>query len=178
MTQTLESLQRVVVFRDCLASDATLGYHGTIVRIRTSSIRRYPSQPQHWVYSVYVPSRDECFDVQADEMLVVHDGKSHNLPECIVMDGKGHFCDVRFHGQPADDNLMIHGAYRIRGCDWRLFTFRKSEEKFPCFLIKRPIAPYSHGVSRLSYQVPQRDHLDRAYVTRAIADLIGARWKK
>lgn len=37
--------QRVIVFKECPVSGATLGYCGTIIRVRTRSICRHASDP-------------------------------------------------------------------------------------------------------------------------------------
>ena len=135
-TQWLAAGQGVIVFQDCPESGATLGYYGTVARVRTASIRRNPSLPEHWVYSVYVRSFNRCVDVAASDLLATGNWESPDLPH--IPEDADPILELRFHGKVAQDNSVIEGAFRPPGREWWLFSFRKSAKRIPGMKSRTP----------------------------------------
>ena len=149
----------------------TLGYHATIVRLHTSSLRRWPNLPRWWEYSIYIPYRGEVSRAKARDLIVYDEPDDSHLPV--------HFDDGRplyhIHTRLGADNPVIHGAFRAeREGEWILFTFVKAKQKRPGVLLRIPTAHSPARVGQLHFDVPTSDILDLAYVRNRLAEVFVA----
>jgi hypothetical protein len=82
-------------------------------------------------------------------------------------------CEVQFDGDLTADNEIIDGAYRLPGRGWDRFVFQKFEQSHPSYQLRMPVSGGRIGPAVLCYNVPGKDRLNRAYVLRALAEIIG-----
>lgn len=165
--------QRAIVFQDEQASGDVLGYHCTIVRVRTRSVRRHPDRPDRWVYKVYVPVERTHKDVESRHLFVTGgiDPPEWSEEEAAIEP----ICEFRFDSEIADDNDEIRGAYRVPGCQWERFLFRKGDQPVPDYQLRVPVGGFQVGAGNLCYNVPATDRLNRRYVLAALAEIVGVK---
>ena len=147
-------------------SGATLGYCGTIIRVRTGSICRHASDPGFWMYRVYVPFFQACMDVAARNLFPTGGLDLAKLPVEDDADNQGSEFHIACDPDIALDE--IHGTFRI-GAVWYHFTFRKGDEPQPTFELR---IGQDNGVSvagSVHFQVPRDTRLNASFVLREIA---------
>ena len=169
MTVPYRPGQRCVVFKDDPVSGATLGYHGTIVRLLTRSIRRYPDVPDLWYYRVFVPALNRKVDVAAQNLFVTGEIDQSATDERPPEDN---VCEIRFDYPPREDNSEIHGVFRLPGRGWELFSFQKREQSEPTFELHMQVEGVESGRCEILYSVPATERLDRAYVLKSLAKIL------
>jgi hypothetical protein len=131
----------------------------------TSSVLQNPLQPAEWVYRVFFPHFDRAFDLHPHEFFA-----TGTLDPTVVFPS---CCEIQFDTKPANENDQILGAYRLATRDWNHFTFRKSDQVRATYRLNLPVTPRGARPSVLYYNVPRNDVLNRDYVLRAIAEIIG-----
>lgn len=169
ITEPYQPHQRAIIFRDDLASGATLGYHCTIIRVRTRSVRRYPNRPDRWVYRVFVPYFNTHMDVVSYDLFVTGVIDTANLPP--EPPPKRPAYELRFDSQMAEDNHEIQGAYRSPGREWVRFSFCKCDQPVSDYQLSLQVDGFQIGAGRLGYNVPMTERLDRRFVLRALAEI-------
>jgi hypothetical protein len=167
----LQPNERVVVIAEDQGSGATIGYYGTVVRVHTSSMRHYPSNPALWKYSVHVENLQDCIDVAATSLFATGEVSDAGLP--CENDRSKPVIEIRFHHSLIEDNTEVHGAYRLPQSEWRLFRFRKSEVSRPSYQLSVPIPDELSRVGELEFQIPLWLCLDKSYVFQALSEVHG-----
>lgn len=162
--------QRVIVFKECPVSGATLGYCGTIIRVRTGSICRHASDPGLWKYRVFVPFFQACMDVAARNLFPSGRLDLAKLPVDDDADNQG--SEFHIACDPETELDEIHGAYRI-GTVWYHFTFRKGDQPQPTFELRLATDSGISVAGSVHYQVPRDTRLNASFVLREIARVLG-----
>lgn len=170
-SEPLQPRTLVVVFKESPESGATLGYYGTITRVLNSSVVRHPEQPDWWIYRVFLPHFNRHFDIPARQLIATANVDPTEPSRDPV-------CELQFDSRPNADNDEIHGAYRLPSRDWDFFDFRKSDQSAPTYQLSMPLELPRKRASKLSYQIPSTEVLDRDYVLRAIGEIIGVELSK
>lgn len=146
--------------RDCY-SGYSLGYHATIVRLHTSSLRRFPTCPRMWEYTIYVPYRNHLTREKARDLVVYDKFDSGVLP---VQDDD-RLPQYHIHTKLAPDNQSIDGALRgTSNGDWMLFTFEKTSQPHLSMQLNAPTSHSRVRVSRVQVSVAESEILDLSYV--------------
>lgn len=156
--------QRVIVCQE-ESNDPTdtAGYYGTVIQILAEAKLQFPSQPLLWQYRVFIPFLDRVVTVPG--RLLVSTGILGDTSENLDW-------QICFDTIPADDNLEIHGSYRIPGSGTTYFKFRKMETKVATYRLALQIAT-ALPESRLIFDVPRTTQLTPQYVRAAIRRILG-----
>lgn len=163
--------QRVIVFQADLSSGDTLGYHGIIVQLHAKSRFQYPNDPERWVYRVSVPCLGRHVDVASMDLFATEG--LNDFPLRLETALSQPVCEFRFNSPIEEDNCQIEGAFRMPPRKWVTFTFRKSERPQAEYKLSFELDGLQLGAGQLHYEVPTTDRLDRQFVLRAIAGIIG-----
>src|SRR5262245_40650731 len=150
ITQPYRQGQRCIVFKNDAVSGATLGYYGTVLHIVTRSLRRHPDVPDLWAYRVSVPSLHKHLSVSAQDLYVTGEFDEAAIEDDPAQDN---CCEIRFDQAPREDNGEIHGAYRLPGRDWELFSFQKREQSHATFELHMQVQGTGTGRCDLLYSV-------------------------
>jgi hypothetical protein len=81
--------------------------------------------------------------------------------------------EVCFDGVPAEDNLVLSGEYREASGSYGRFCFTRRSILQPSYRLRLPTEWSEIRAPLLAYEVPETERLDRAYVLRALADVLG-----
>ena len=163
--------QRVIVFQADLMSGDTLGYHGTVMRLHATSHRQHPSNPERWIYRVSIPCLRREVDVASIDLFATE--ALNDSPLASESAASQPVCEVRFETQIGEDNNQIDGDFRMPSRKWVRFTFRKNEQSQAEYKLSFQLDGFQLGSGHLRYNVPMFDRLDRQYVLRAIASIVG-----
>ncbi len=167
----------VVVFLDEGASGATLGYYGTLRGVCSSTMASNAHAPDRWYYWIHVPALEQLIAVEARNFLVLRDvdGQPRALPpeEVARLDAAIEPCELKFDCLVAPDNRELFGRYRFGICERGLFHFRKCDQVEPTYRLVLPVEGKHAGRSKLTFQVPGRQVLDRSYVLRMLVAVLG-----
>jgi hypothetical protein len=173
MAEPYERQQRGIYFKDDPTSGATLGYHCTVVRVHSTSVRRFPDHPNRWIYRVFVPFFDSHMDISARELYVTGDIDTQELPP--ELQTRKPACEVRFDSELGEDNDRIDGAFRLPGREWERFSFRKCEQQISDYQLRVPVEGAGLGGGKLRYNVPMGERLDRHFVLVALSEIVGVK---
>ncbi len=168
----LHPRQRVVAFKDCHVSGATIGYHGTIVARSNSSVRLHPERPDLWEYRVYIPYFGHECQVPARDLLPTGDHDCQDDPPApeSPVDDINMLC---FYCVVALENDKIWGAYRKPGKHWCQFTFERFSITSPSYKLHAPVTKDGISAASLLYNVPWEETLDKEYVLHALEEITG-----
>ena len=163
--------QHVIVFHADLMSGDTLGYHGTIVQLHATSQRQHPNNPERWIYRVSIPCLGRQLDVASIDLFATKALNDFHLPSETAASHP--VCEIRFQSQIDEENDQIDGAYRMPSRKWVRFTFRKADQLHAQYKLSFELDGFQLGSGYLRYNVPTTERLDRQYVLRAIASIVG-----
>ncbi len=169
----LRPRQRVVVFPRNDASGATLGYHGTVVRLVSESLLKQPFLRDSWVYRVYVPYLKRAIDFTARDLLALEEWDEIELP--VATDEAEPAGEICLEQICTDDNGEIRGSYRVYEHRDTHFLFQKCDIDVADYQLQLTTTGDDAGSSQLSYRVPFAQRLDWKYLLCALGEITGVR---
>ncbi len=153
---------QVAVFPIGDAGKATIGYYGTIV-----------GRWNDWTYWVLVPSLGGAIAVRDWDLLIVQEATDGNH---LITTQAWHLAErrweIEFESLPEADNTVLRGKYRIGSVAKGRFKFEKSNLPALTFFLRMPAKATGSSRSKLNFKVPTGDVLDRAYVMKALAEVL------
>jgi hypothetical protein len=175
--ETIPPGSRVAVFLGDSSSQATIGYHGTLLGICPGVMGRNPRSPRSWQYYVELPTLGRVIEVAAVDLLVAcdHEGRTVMVAADSLVRQEDAFepREVQFFSPVEDDNEELYGRYRFGMSERGAFYFKKRDQRLPAFQLRLRGQLFHRSRVRIYYDVPSHERLDREFVMNALADVIG-----
>jgi len=175
-TEPIAPGTRVAVFLDEGASGGTLGHYGTLLGVCASTMASSGNRDRKY-YRIHVPALGRVIALESTHFLIIRDtnGESQLLSpaEIAHLDEVIEPCELEFESPVSDDNNELYGHYRFGLWQRGWFHFRKHEHPQPSYQLGMPIAGKHEGRAMLRYRIPANEILDRGYVLRTLASVLG-----
>ena len=157
--------RRVVVFTTDSASQATLGYYGTI--LRALAREQVSDDPYGHCYSL-VRVKNSEWVVAGEDIL-----PTSEFDAAIATDRQRNL-EITYEFEPKAQNEQIQGSFKLSDDDVGYFRFRKMPQHLLTYHLHIPTAHSPNSGTVLDVSVPSHQTLDRSLVVDVLVEaLIG-----
>jgi hypothetical protein len=144
------------------------GERGTVVWLDSSGVRRHPTQPEQWLYIVYLPAQASWRTFFQSDLA----SEGGLEPESAHV---GSRAEISFDTVLEENNDWAEGSYRLPGEFWKVVIFQKADvQEVQCEPSRwqRP-TKWEREITGVVIRFPRTARMSRDDLLRAMSDAFG-----